>query len=227
MPESHDERLRIDDRLLVETQHRINDVFAGDLLAPVYCIREPPTDEQVIASIVGEDVSCFFRDRVADWQGPGYLVRFFQKEMTRSNFHAAVLHEVAHAFQNVLPWPYLLPEPMHTEERKQLVTQRNPSSSYDNYKGHRPDFWRICLHTWSRGVDAGFPCEPRQLGLTWVDTDLMLETLRPEIESEWNTPLWKIGLRPVPRHFDTLFDFDPNDWDKLDLSPLNPHSDGL
>ena len=213
MPPSHDEVLRVDEHL-VDVQSRLNDVFRNDLLAPVYCVREP-TDDMTGATISGGDSYHYYRERLTNWQGPGFLLRIYREEMTRSAMNATVLHELGHSMQTQMILPYWPPEHYVMENRKQSVKQLSPFSIVHHCRWHRADFWRLAVHLWSRGVDNGFPCRIRDLGITWIDHDLMLETLRPEIKDFADMPVWKIARRPVPRKFVKLFDVDLEDIETL------------
>lgn len=213
-----DDLLTIDKNLLAETQIRVNDLFAADLLFPVYLIKAPEESKAPIMGVCGGCTTHYYRDVVQNWQGPGYTICVFRNKMPRPLFHGALLHEIAHCFQPTMPSPWAgLPEDVGLFVVPKENLRPVFGGAYANYKAHQPDFWRLALHTWSRGVDAGFPCDACYLGETWVDSKLMLETLLPEIRQLADDPLWKIGRRPVPRTFEQLFDFDPEDWDKIDI----------
>ena len=209
MLQMEEELVCIDDALLAETQARINRVFTNDLLFPVYVIQEPSERKESIMAVCGGASSHFYRDKISDWQGPGYVIMVYRDEMSRPDFYGSILHEIAHCCQATMPPPWAcLPEEIGLFPVPKENLRPVSGTPYDNYKVHQPDFWRLALHAWARGVDAGFPCDVHHLGQTLVDSDLMFETIKPEIEQLAEYPLWKIGKRPVPRTFAKVFDID-------------------
>ena len=216
MPQPDDEPLRLDERLLVETQGRINAVFQDDLLFPIYMIPSPEPRSECRMSVSGGASSLYYRDRITGWQGAGFVIETHPAAMQRVSYHGSILHEIAHCLQPELgtPWSCLPQELGFPPLQKEQIQPAN-STAYQSYRFHRADFWRLAGHVWARGANA-FPCRFSDLGMTWVKPEDMLVVLAPEIERMRHDPLWKIALRPVPREFETLFDFDPKDWDKFE-----------
>jgi len=224
MPRPDDEPLRVDDRLLAETQGRINAVFQDDLIFPVYVIKAPEPHPGYNMAVSGGASSLYYRDNIADWQGPGFVLKVHQAETTRTNFHGTILHEITHCCQldMATPWSCLPEEMGFPAFQKEQLRPVFPSA-YQTYLAHRLDFWRLCGHVWTRGIEV-FPCRFSDLGITWVRPDDMLAALAPEIKRERHAPLWQIARRPVPRDFATLFEFDPKDWNKCEYltDSINP-----
>lgn len=223
MSRSDDEPLCIDDRLLAETQGRINAVFQDEVQFPIYVIRSAEPRTGCKMSVSGGASSLYYRDIITDWQGGGFMIEIHQAGMTLGAFNGGILHEISHCLQPELgtPWSCLPQElgfPPIPKEQIQPVT----STAYQNYRFHRADFWRLAGHVWSRGVEA-FPCCFSDIGMTWVEPDAMLETLASEIEQRRQQPLWRVAMSPSPRDFETIFDFDVNDWDKFECPVIfNP-----
>lgn len=118
MLQTVDECMRIDRRLLTETQGRINRVFTNDLLFPVYVIQEPSERKESIMAVCGGASSHFYRNKISDWLGPGYVIAVYCNEMSRPDFYGSILHEIAHCCQATMPPPWAcLPEPERRQPR--------------------------------------------------------------------------------------------------------------
>jgi len=200
----------ITDEMIVEGQRFLNRTFGDDLLFPIYVVRAPTPSDTVAMSVTGGDLSLHCRDRIADWQGGGYLIRVWQERMDPLEFNTTLLHEAAHCLHPLMPTPVTenvlalglpLPDNTPTDPRLRLPVCRR-------HFFHKPDFWRLCFHFWKRATLAGCECCNKLLGLTLADSDVMREAIEPETIDMLDKPLWKVARWPMPRNFEKLFDID-------------------
>ena len=227
MPQIEEELLCIDEALLAETQDRVNGIFTADLICPVYIIRETEDEDERLMSVSGGPASLVYRNVITGWRGCGYLIWVRKKRMEGPLFRASILHEIAHCFQKQMEVPWSCwPEDTGLAVNCRDNVHFTRCTNYESYRWHREDFWRLAVHVWYRAALAGYESSLADFGKTWVSPSDMQKDLEREIRELEGVPLWKIGRRPVPKHFAKLFDFDPRDWDDIDsLSHLPSPSD--
>lgn len=217
MSDSPEELLRIDKTLLAETQDRVNGIFVNDLLHPVYIVPETEKDGDRLMSVCGGVSSLVYRDGTAGWNGGGYVVCVHKDRMSEPLFQASILHEIAHCLQEKMKTPWSCwPEDIGLAANYKGNIQFTRCTNYDSYRWHREDFWRLAVHVQYRAALVGYDSSFSDFGTTWVSPSDMQNALEQEVKELEDMPLWKIGRKPVPRDFAKLFDFDPNDWDKID-----------
>lgn len=206
MPQSHDERLRLDATLFADAQDRLNDIFASDLQFPIYLIQAPEPHDKTLMSVSGGSSSLYYRDFINGWRGPGYPIKIYRDEMTAPTFYGTLVHEIAHCFTPMISTPWsCLPEEMGFLPVPKVDLKPIFGTPQDDFDFHRPEFWRLAFHAGARAASAGLPCSHRNIGMRPEDADIVLKTIAAEIDELENMPLWKIARRSLPRLFARLF----------------------
>ena len=199
------------DEAILDMQRFLNDFFRFDLSAPVYLVRAAQPKPGVIAEFECGFGSAREKPRLADWSGPGYLVRLHDTGLSPPEFHSLLAHKIAHCFDpRLVPptdcWCENMDHNIQELVDEHLKSSGLPSDETGRWHFfHDAKFWRTALHVAHRLTEAGKICHWDLLGVPADPIFTMLATVYWELDTLSQLPLRKLAGRPVSGAFNKLF----------------------